>query len=605
MRKFKDCTLCDYQCIQVYKFMHMINMRIKMKYAFAKNIVISTWTVLAAMCTDAVRIMIFTTVKKLPVSYNGVFTDFVFLSDPTGISNVDTKFVLGFFGVNNNAIPPQPNANLYIATNDPRGAQVVIDTPNITLTGFPKTISIPPGVTETVSFPVNLGGEDIRVSDVVSSGNKAITVKSTNNARLSIIGVNDESRSTDGFLALPCKSYSPADGSVNIVEYKYFVFSSGTTTRFQSRILIIPCEEAVNDQVSIKQPGERVMNLENLQKYETFLFQRSRRPDPNDSSRTIPIDLTGTVIKSRTPLAVFVGHECGQVPSESTACDHLVEQIPPHAVYGQMFFPVPFALRESGDIFKIGSVSNDNEVTVTCTRRTADGSSSIVSSSATINEGEYHTHRTLARADVSGLTTDGYRRDFCCIETSEPAVVMQYMLGHSEDEVSIQGVNGQIGDPSMTLVPPVSQYSNDYIVNTFDDILDDDANMEYESYVSWAIASAFFEPNTPDEANFVVNDVTYTPPSRTMTGTGEYIPIRCKNGTICGYGAFGPLPAGSSTISYNSPRDPHATVYASVYGFQRENSYAYPAGFECTPLGCEFVHAHINKCAYQIINASR
>lgn len=523
----------------------------------------------------------------------------MFFLDPTGISNEDTKFVLGFFGINNNAILPETDANLYIGTNDPRGAEVVIDTPNITLTGFPKTISIPPGVTETVSFPANFGGEDIRVNEVSSllSRNKTITVKSTNNAKLSIIGVNDQSRSTDGFLALPCKSYRPADGSSNIVEYKYFVFSSGTTVGFQSRILIIPCEEAVNDRVRIKQPGESAINL-NLQKYETFLFQRSSRPDPNDSSRNIPIDLTGTIVESRTPLAVFVGHECGQVPSESTACDHLVEQIPPHAVYGQMFFPVPFALRESGDIFKIGSVTDDNEVTVTCTRRTSGGSS-IVSSSATINEGEYHTHRTLARADVAGLTTVNYRRDFCCIETSKPAIVMQYMLGHSEDEVSIQGVSGQIGDPSMTLVPPVSQYSNDYIVNTFDDILD--ANSEYESYVSWAMASTFFEPDTPDEDNFVVNDMPYTPPSRAVAGSGRYVPIRCKNGTICGYGAYGPLPAGSSTISYNSPRDPLATVYASVYGFLRENSYAYPAGFECAPLGCKLLlimFIHTNYYAY-------
>lgn len=498
--------------------------------------------------------------------------------------------MLGFFGINNNAIPPQTDANLYIGTNDPRGAEVLIDTPNITLTGFPRTISVAPGTTETVSFPADFGGQDIRVNDILDS-NKAIKVSSTNNARLSIIGVNDQSRSTDGFLALPCKTFKPADATTNIVEYKYFVFSSGTTVTlsgtvgFHSRILIIPCEEAVNDKVSIKQPNEPVMNLRTLDKYETFLFQRSRRPDPNDASRTIPIDLTGTVVTSRTPLAVFVGHECGQVPNEATACDHLVEQIPPHAAYGQMFFPVPLALREAGDLFKIGSVTNNNEVTITCTRRTASGSSSTVTSSATINEGEYHSHRTLARSDVSGLVTADYRRDFCCIETSKPAIVMQYTLGHSEDTVSIEGVNGQIGDPSMNLVPPVSQFSNDYIINTFDDILDD--NSEYKSYMSWAIASTFFSPDTRDRDNFKVNGTTYTPPERNMVGSGEYVPIRCKNGTVCGYGAFGPLPAGISTIAYNSPRDPRATVYASVYGFLRENSYAYPAGYELSPVGCE------------------
>jgi hypothetical protein len=252
-----------------------------------------------------------------------------------------------------------------------------------------------------------------------------------------------------------------------------------------------------------------------------------------------------------------------------------------------MFFPVPFALRQSGDIFKIGSVTDDNEVTVTCTRRTASGESSMVSSSAIINEGEYHTHRTLSRSDVPGLTTADYFRDFCCIETSKPATVMQYMLGHSEDELNIVGVSGEVGDPSMTLVPPVSQFSNDYIINTFDDVLQGTSETEYVSYMSWALAAAFFDPETSDRNNFEVNGVAYTPPGRSVAGSVDYVPIQCKNGSVCGYGAFGPIPAGSSTISYKSSRDPLATVYASVYGYLRENSYAYPAGFECTPLGRE------------------
>jgi hypothetical protein len=504
----------------------------------------------------------------------------VITSDPNGESNKDTSFVLGFFGINA-AQDSQQDANLYIGTNDPRGAEVIVDTPNITIAGFPRTISIPPGVTETVAFPT-VGDEDIRVN-TPGSRNRAITVKSVNNAKLSVIGVNDQSQSTDGFLGLPCKSIRAADGSTNIVEYKYFVFSSGSTVEidFNSRILIIPCEEVVGE-VTIKQPEDTVTRV-NLRKYETFLFQRSSMPDPNDSSRNIPIDLTGTVITSRTPLSVFVGHECGQVPTQSTACDHLVEQIPPHAVYGKMFFPVPFALRQSGDIFKIGSVADDNEVNVTCTRRTASGESSMVSSSAVIDEGEYHTHRTYSRSDVPG---DDYFRDFCCIETSEPATVMQYMLGHSEDELNINGIR-DAGDPSITIVPPVSQFSNDYIINTFDDVLQGTSETEYMSYMSWAIPAAFFDPETSDRNNFEVNGVAYTPPGQSVAGSGDYIPIKCKNGSICGYGAFGPIPAGNSTISYKSSRDPLATVYASVYGYQTEHSYAYPAGFECTPLGRE------------------
>ena len=419
---------------------------------------------------------------------------------------------------------------IFISTNDPSAADVDIIFPLLEVPGFPITRTVSKGNKAVVHFPVGINGDlDIRVDSVVES-TKSILVRST--ADVSIIGLNDRDVSTDAFLALPCKNFKPADGTSNLADYRYFVFSANNdNTMFSSRILLVTCENGPDITVTLPDGENEVVPT--LRQYEAYLIERSE------------VDLTGTVIESSTPLAVFAGHECGQVPAGDSACDHLVEQIPPHAVYGMMFFAVPFALQESGDIFRIGSLIAGNEVTVTCTRRTANGSISAVTSSGTINIGQYHEHRTLQN---TGTTTANYRRDFCCIETSRPAIVMQYSLGNT--------VRGNLGRPAMTLVPPVAQYRNNYTVHTFDESLRPDSPQNYSSFISWAVSSEFFDPDVVgDDQNLLVNGVPFPPPPVSMMGSGEYIPIRCRGGRVCGYGAFGPIPLGDSTVSYMNPRE--------------------------------------------------
>ena len=473
-----------------------------------------------------------------------------------------------------------PIATLFITTNDPNNARITILVPNrrqdMGFSDYPQFLTITRGINFRVDFPSGIsGGPDVRVNGPGDRSN-GIVLQST--ADVSVIGVNSGSATTDGFLALPCIDFNSADGSSNLVEYKYFIFSalfsSTPTLPFKSRILIVTCEDN-NNGITITLPNDRgTIYVQSLQLYETYLFEQEG-------------DLTGAVVSSRTILSVFSGHECGQVPSNATACDHLVEQIPAHAVYGTMFFAVPFALRESGDIFRIGSVTDDNEVSITCTRRTAAGSMSIVTSSATIDDGGFHEHRTMIRSDVPGLRSTDYRRDFCCIETSKPAIVMQYSLGGSEDWVFVSDISGRIGDPAMSLVPPVEQYSNSYTVHTFDDVVEES---EFKSFLSLAISSEFLNPGI--DQNLTLNGIPYPPPPRSVFGSDEYVAIHCKNQEICGYGAFGPISVGDTTISYESLGENNPGVCASIYGFARENSYAFPAGYQCEPIGRKY-HAII------------
>ena len=240
-------------------------------------------------------------------------------------------------------------------------------------------------------------------------------------------------------------------------------------------------------------------------------------------------------------------------------------------------------MRESGEYFRIGSLVDSNEITATCTRITASGIEIVTTRlQDTINEGQYSEFKSISRADQAGLGSSDYRREFCCVETSKPAIVMQYSLGHSVDEVSVAGLAGQQGDPAMSLVPPIEQYRNSYIVTTAER-----GPFRLNGFMSWAIPVQFFDPVNSNSNNFSVNGTAFDPPSRNAFGSGGYLPIRCQAGEVCGYGAFGQLASGVSTISYGSSSEPNPGMYASVYGLDREISFAYPAGYECEPIGRE------------------
>jgi len=63
-------------------------------------------------------------------------------------------------------------------------------------------------------------------------------------------------------------------------------------------------------------------------------------------------DLTGTVIKADKPIAVYSGHECGNVPVHISNCRHLIEQMPPVRVLGYCYIVTSFMGRQDGSYVK-------------------------------------------------------------------------------------------------------------------------------------------------------------------------------------------------------------------------------------------------------------
>ncbi|QDV45478.1 Putative deoxyribonuclease RhsC [Stieleria neptunia] len=153
-------------------------------------------------------------------------------------------------------------------------------------------------------------------------------------------------------------------------------------------------------------------------------YQLRRRMD-ND-------DLTGTLIASNKPIAVFSGNECANVPTTFAACDHLVEQLPPTSTWGSSFLSIPFAGRDGGDTFRFLANEDDTSVTVNGT---------IV---AALDQGEFYETIIDGPAEIS---------------SDKPILVGQYANGaayHSTTQ----------GDPFMVLLPPTQQYLTEIVVST-------------------------------------------------------------------------------------------------------------------------------------------
>ena len=453
---------------------------------------------------------------------------------------------------------------LFVTTDNPSRVEFTVN-----YFGMNGTHETRKGRTTIVSLPVGRAGEigDIRIQNE-DERNKGILVRAADPTNLlTVYGINSVDVSADMFLALPCHRYP-------VKNYRYFVFSASTVSLIgthRSRFLIVACED--NTMVTIRSTqqiqantdltGSPVPTLVNAGDSATLRMNRLDTAQFNSV-----MDLTGTIIESDKPISVFVGHECGQVPAGQTACDHLVEQIPPDATWGTQFFTVPLDVRESGEHYRIGTVTDNNQVTVTCTTEGQSAPSLQITRTIHSNQPRYVEFDTVG--DFSDGVTPSYRRDFCCIETTKPAIVMMYSKGHSLDEITFSGLVGTQGDPFMLLVPPVSQYSNDYTITVPKPVRNN-----FIGYFSYALPLQFFDNSIISRNALTVNETTFIPDS-------GYSPIYCSGGQICGYGAYSGLPDGDHEVVYNMPG---AAMMLYMYGFVREASFAYPARFEMQAIG--------------------
>ena len=371
-----------------------------------------------------------------------------------------------------------------------------------TLTGFSFNGTATRQSTTTVILPSSL---QVRYN---TERNKGIYIKAEGNKRIVVYGLNYQEFTSDAFLALPCER-SPVD------QYEYYALTYHGISTSPSAILIVACE----DNTTVTTPSNTIT----LNRQQTYLIWEFR-------------DLSGTRVVSTKPISFFSGHECTFIPSGVRACDILTEQVPPTNTWGSFFLGASFLGKSSGALYRVLTASDSTTVTVNCT--------------------------TMAQPTTYTLSTAGSWQEFsalansyCSIESNNPVLVMEYAKGYNLDS---------IGDPLMTMIPPVEQYSNNYVFNVLPEF--------GTNYITVYVAPEYFQPERifVDNSNLLNNSWTA---------------VYCSTGTLCGYVTRQSLSAGEHSLYHE---DTDGRVGVSAYGFNRYNSYGYPGGLELTPILCEY-----------------
>lgn len=139
-------------------------------------------------------------------------------------------------------------------------------------------------------------------------------------------------------------------------------------------------------------------------------------------------DLTGTLVESSTPIAVFSGNNCNKLENIG-ACDHLIEQLPPTDSVDNIYI-VPPNMDDRDTVIRITAIESTN---------------------ITYMIGRLTQTRFLYQFD--SFDTKIASNQVCFIESESPILVTAFGLGSNTP---------QLGDPSMTIVPGINQYLDYY-----------------------------------------------------------------------------------------------------------------------------------------------
>ncbi|HEX5024051.1 MAG TPA: Ig-like domain-containing protein [Agriterribacter sp.] len=278
-------------------------------------------------------------------------------------------------------------------------------------TGFTTNFTVTPGSVTTVNLPT--GTLEMNLSNTVE--NKGIHIVA--GKEVTVYGLNRFQATTDAYLALPTDilgtSYiNLGYKNTNIVNSTQFgiVAAQNATT-----VTITPTVTTSGRLAGV--PYNIVLN-----QGQTYLLR---------NTDAAPQDLSGTLITSNKPIAVFGGMQCANIPSGYYACDHIIEQLPPTTAWGKNFISVPLKTRTRGDTFRFLASANGTTVEVNGT---------IV---ATLNKGQLF---------ETVLTTASQ------IKSNNPILVAQYSNSSSFDGVT--------SDPFMMLITPYEQFLGNYTFST-------------------------------------------------------------------------------------------------------------------------------------------
>ncbi len=167
-----------------------------------------------------------------------------------------------------------------------------------------------------------------------------------------------------------------------------------------------------------------------LQDGESFYFETGDSTGNSTLGITVPVDfdLTGTIVTASEDVAVFAGHECADVPSVISFCDHLIEQMP--------------AIENLSDTYVIGRASG-NGTAANMIRVVAPTDGTTVTVDGVV----------LGTIDAGQFLEFQLTGDAAIVTANNNVLVAQYLQGAD--------LVGE-GDPAMTFVPGSDTWLPEY-----------------------------------------------------------------------------------------------------------------------------------------------
>ena len=430
---------------------------------------------------------------------------------------------------------------LYVTTPERQPVSFTINAPG---TGYNATGAVRYGEVATFAFE----SSEYELGSTSDRG-KAIIVRTESDGELTVYGGNLRAIASDSFLFLPNQ---PDQGrsTYKYIAASYFTTVSGADSsvaiiaQYSDTLLsITPKVDTTID--TIFTPAGTTTNVA-LQEAETFLIASSN-------------DLTGLIVVSNKPLALLSGHMCTNIPTFVRFCDPLVEQIPPVSTWGKQFVTAPLKGRQAYDFFRVVASENSTEVVVTCI-------SSITTDPVDVTNIYQLGEGSFAEFNAS---SDQY----CFIQGSANILVLQYSVGIVADFVT--------GDPTMIIVPAITQYCNQYSLPT---IQPSDGSITFTHYMNILIPMAFYQLD-----QIFLNNQPLSSYNLTFT-------VIEQAGVPQVYAAQVDLTEGVHTLFHT---DPGARLGVVMYGFTFVNSYGHPGGLQLVQgaVLVHVLHACIDPCA--------
>lgn len=284
-------------------------------------------------------------------------------------------------------------------------------------------------------------------------------------------------------------------------------------------------------------------------------------PFSNIANRVCRIDndLTGSIVTSDKPVAVFGAASCSLVPYDRAACDHLEEQIFPFATWGKTFLAVrSHPLRLNNNNFATNSPPDYYKVVASCPPSTcAQGTRITITpppAAGSVLAPNRCTTGSLATNDcqlAGGAFMEFSSTSNLVITGDQPIAVAQFYPG--QGQAGFLPTDPAQGDPSFVLLPPAEQWRSQYTVLAAPGIRD--------NYLGLAI-------DTDKVASVLVDGVAVPLTGFTAVGSTTY---QVKNH---------PISVGTHTISITAKPGKVPGAGITVYGYDSYVSYGYTGGLD-------------------------